>query len=99
MKKVTTLSNLVTALVSMIGVGLWLGMGAWYKSNNPLQYYTCGLRNNKVVGRKVNMGSLCIELKYAFYVMLVMGIVELLSSLTVSWAMIAARRKAKYSRV
>ncbi|KAF2787717.1 hypothetical protein K505DRAFT_257088 [Melanomma pulvis-pyrius CBS 109.77] len=99
MRQITNISNLATALVCMIGVALWLGVGAYYKSDDILVSYTCGLSNATKVSKTVNMRALCIEMRYAWWIILVLGTLELASAGTVSWAMWAAKRKGTYSRI
>lgn len=94
------MSNLATAIVSMIGTAMWLGAGAYYKSNASLKNYTCGFGSFKFPGHAINMQGLCGELEYVTWVLIFMGPLELFSSATVGWAIWAAKKKrGAYARV
>ncbi|KAF2266932.1 hypothetical protein CC78DRAFT_566643 [Lojkania enalia] len=106
-RRVTNIGNLATAIVSMICTILWLVAGAYYKSDDAndamhfnLVSYVCRHQNNEALSMQIgNMHVLCGELRYAWWAVLLMGTVELASSATVGWGMLAARKKVSYSKI
>lgn len=91
----------------MICTILWFAAGAYYKAddaNDRMHFdfvsYVCFHQGNAMLGRQIgNMHVLCGELRYAWWAVVVMGTVELASSATVGWGMVAARKKGAYSKI
>lgn len=101
------MSNLVTAIASVVGCLLYIGVGAWYKSddwnkemNMDVTSYVCRHRGNqslhKVLG---NMGLLCGALRYAWWAILFGVSIELFSLATLGWGVMVAKRRGAYAMI
>ncbi|KAL1799309.1 hypothetical protein ACET3X_003346 [Alternaria dauci] len=105
--RVTDFSNIFTAVVSAIGVFLWLGAGVWYKSddwnrdmNMDITSYVCRHHGYPALRQVLgNMGALCGALRYVWLAVIIASCIELLSIVTVGWGIIVAKKKGVYVKI
>lgn len=91
----------------MICTLLWFAAGIYYKADDlndrmHLDFisYVCGHKANPLMRQEVgNMRMLCGELRYAWWAVILMGTIEIMSSATVGWGVLAAKKKGTYSKI
>ena len=92
------------ALISAVGVILWLGVGVYYKADDhnakkklDMISYVCGSRQDRAIDQEI--GALCVPMRYVWWAVLIVGVLELATMGTVTWGVIALRRKGTYSKI
>jgi hypothetical protein len=104
---VTIMSNVLTSFVCFVCFILWAVVGLYHildgikgRAHMDLMVYVCGEEIQPLAVRGlVNARIMCGELRYAWWAVLSMILVEAIVFVTVGWAFCAGRRKGVYIRV
>jgi hypothetical protein len=104
-RRITNLGNIATLIVSLIGLALWIAAAVLYKIDDMNQdehydmlSYTCARRHDEVLDRAIgNLGTLCLQMRYAWWAAVVVGVLEIAAIITVAWGMWSSRRAVKGS--
>ncbi|KAK5048296.1 hypothetical protein LTR84_005966 [Exophiala bonariae] len=93
-RRLTPTSNILTMAVSAVALALWIAVAILYKADdlNPAEHwdmlsFTCGRRHDAALDAAIgNLGSLCLQMRYAWWVTIAVGLLELVALGTVVWA-------------
>ncbi|KAH8674564.1 hypothetical protein BGZ60DRAFT_429559 [Tricladium varicosporioides] len=106
-RKITSFGNIATAMVSIIGFALWVAAAIYYKVddlNEKARYdmlsFTCARRHDDTIDKAIgNLGSLCLQMRYAWIAALVIAVLELAAILTIFWGVWKSRSSTSYSKI
>lgn len=105
-RHVSSFSNLLTSVICLISVSLWAAAGFYHRfgeltGNTPsdVMTYVCSDDLHPlVIDRMGSATVLCKEIRYAWWAVLTVVILEISVVATVAWGMLAMRKGA-YARV
>lgn len=106
-RHVTNLGNISTLIVSFIAIALWVVVGIMYKIDDlnekkhyDLLSYVCTRHHDATLDSVIgNFGSLCSQMRYAWWVVVAVGVLELAAVGTVLWGVFAMKRKGTYAKI
>jgi hypothetical protein len=87
-------------MVSTVALALWIAVAILYKVDdlNPSKHwdmlsFTCGRKHDAALDAAIgNLGSLCHQMRYAWWVTITVGLLELVALGSVVWAWWSRRR-------
>ncbi|KAL7940644.1 hypothetical protein V8C42DRAFT_349342 [Trichoderma barbatum] len=106
-RHLTNVGNIATVVVSTVAIILWLVAGILYKVDdlNKLKHYdmlsyVCTRTSDETLSRTIgNFSAMCIQMRYAWWAVIAVGLLELIALGTVVWAICAVKRKGIYAEI
>ncbi|KAL6797957.1 hypothetical protein J3E68DRAFT_448945 [Trichoderma sp. SZMC 28012] len=100
-RHITKVGNTATVIVSTIAIILWLTAGILYKVDglNELEHYdmlsyVCTRTSDDTLTHTAgNFSAMCIQMRYAWWAVVVVGVLELTALGTVIWAICTPRER------
>ncbi|KAJ4855581.1 hypothetical protein T069G_08949 [Trichoderma breve] len=106
-RHVTKVGNIATVIVSTIAIILWLTAGILYKVDdlNELEHYdmpsyVCTRTSDDTLTHTVgSFSAMCIQMRYAWWAVVVVGVLELTAPGIVIWAICTPRKRGVYAEI
>ncbi|KAF2815710.1 uncharacterized protein BDZ99DRAFT_565650 [Mytilinidion resinicola] len=106
-RRITKVGNVVTVLFAAFGIAVWVAAAVYFKVDDldktkhyDFLSYTCARRHDKALDNAVgNLGSLCGQMRAAWWGALAEGVLEIVSLATVVRAWWVGREGERYRRL
>ncbi|KAH7108984.1 hypothetical protein B0J13DRAFT_534855 [Dactylonectria estremocensis] len=106
-RRVTSVGNILTMIVSTVAIILWLGVGTWYKIGDMnakkhydmLSYVCTRHRDSNLTKKVADFGVLCSGMRYSWWAVVAVASLELIAIGTVAWGVWASGRRGAYSKI
>ncbi|KIX02083.1 uncharacterized protein Z518_08022 [Rhinocladiella mackenziei CBS 650.93] len=106
-RRITTVSTILTLITSVIAIGLWIAVAVLYKVDDlneneryDMLSYTCARRHDATLDQAIgDLGSMCYQMRYAWWAALAVGLLEIVAVGVFLYGLVATRRYRSYTQL